>query len=52
MELANLTIYDSGTYTCLATSERSTRSDHIILNVSEKVEGNYYVLYCQQLLLQ
>jgi len=39
MKLVNLTITDSGTYTCMATSKRSSRSDHIILNVSEEVEG-------------
>jgi len=39
MELVNLTMDDSGTYTCMATSERASRSDHIILNISEKAEG-------------
>ena len=39
MTLANLTMNDGGTYTCMATSARSSRSDHIVLNVSEKVEG-------------
>ncbi|XP_065913356.1 transmembrane and immunoglobulin domain-containing protein 1-like [Dysidea avara] len=40
MTLANLTMNDGGTYTCMATSIRSSRSDHIVLNVSEKVEAN------------
>ena len=39
MELTNLTMNDGGTYTCMATSERASRSDHIILNISEKVQG-------------
>ena len=39
MELANLAMNNGGTYTCMATSEWASRSDHIILNISEKVEG-------------
>ena len=43
MELTNLTMNGGGTYTCMATSERASRSDHIILNILEKVEGT--ILY-------
>ena len=45
MTLPNLTMNDGGAYTCMATSARSSRSDHIVLNVSENVEGihDFYV---------
>jgi len=39
MKLANVTMDDAGTYTCMATNERSSRSDRVILTLTEKVEG-------------
>ena len=39
LTLPNTTIDDAGVYTCSATSERSYRSDHVILTVLEKSES-------------
>ena len=44
MTLTNVTMNDGGTYTCMATSERSSRSDHIVLTVLEKVEGMMHAI--------
>ena len=38
LTLLNVTVDDAGVYTCSATSERSYRSDHIILTVLKNSE--------------